>query len=257
MTSFRIASVVSRDNQLFHKALPLSFIWKRSPIFRLLRIFFLAAVIGSPGRADPAEFLLCDLELQLPEGLRLRQESDGLSEFDSTYAAAGRASWLFSCAPNQRRTSRISEIETGGNDLNERVRNLETFFIDQEVEAVLYERTRIIEGRRIYSIESYLATRNIEYRILVVPGGSGGLSLAELRRYPIEGIRAELRTMLDRARFQGTVEQTITEAEFARRLRLLITGAGAIAVLISAGLVWRWRRRAQRRAAARAVSRSS
>ena len=257
VTSLRIAAVVSGNDQLFHKARLLFLSWKRSRILHLLRVFFLATAFGGPAHAEPREFLLCDLALPLPEGLRPLEESSALSEFEGTYGVAGNASWLFSCTPNQRRTSRLSELEAGGTDPDQRVRNLERLWIDQGVEAALFERTRIIEGRRIYSIEAYVATRNVEYRILVVPGGSGGLSLSELHRFPIEGLRSDLGTMLHQARFRTAVEQTITEAEFNRRLHFLIAGCGLLVLLLGLGLVWRLKRRVQRRAAARAVSRSS
>ncbi len=213
------------------------------PIFFSSRLVCIALVIAAGPNAAPVhaeaveEVLLCGYRVPLSAEWRweLLQNDAELLVLRSQERAGGRsplaAQWLLSCQPNAERTSRVGEIRSDARERGHSVHQLTERTLDREIEAALFSRTRVHEGRRVKSIEAYFATRELEYRLFALPlraadGQIPARAYVQLMR--------ELDGMLDAGSFAGTVEATIRESEY--RLRLYIAGT----VLALAGLAAAW-----------------
>ncbi|MCR9143506.1 MAG: hypothetical protein NXI24_14755 [bacterium] len=150
------------------------------------------------------------------------------SKIDATGGARMEAQWLFSCNSNPARTSQVSEIRDAAEARGQVIHQLEEVALDREVLAAVFTRTRVFEGNRVKSVEAYFATRDLEYRIFALParGGSGQIPSAAYLK-----LDQLLRETLDRLRFAGEIQPTITEADYRARL-YMAGGAGAVLVIL-------------------------
>jgi hypothetical protein len=198
----------------------------------------MAAAPQATATGDPV-LRLCEFNIQLTSNDSLiwrvvQAEPEFLVvESHSPLSAAARrepgsialeAQWLFSCVPNVARTSQISELRQTAAESGQVIHRFERLAIDRSVEAAVFSRTRVFEGRRVKSLEAYFATRDLEYRVFVLPkrARSGAVPPGAYDK-----LASALTDVLVRGKFAEGVVTTISEANYRVRLYALI----AIAVV--------------------------
>lgn len=204
--------------------------------FRILTLLVsaLAAIsLYAQNEAQPVN--ICAFRFAPAAGSILIQNDPELLVYERLYNFDTRAAvpiqWVFTCTLNTKRTSQISEIRENARLRGELLHRFELMELAPGVDAAVFSRTRNYEGRRIKTLETYFATRDVEYRFYVLPGGSGGQTLDELAGISYEELAADLRFLLRHGNFQGPVDPTITEAEY--RLRFYgFAGAGLMLAIL-------------------------
>lgn len=206
-------------------------------ILALAMIFSVAfAPEGLAAQPDPP-LTFCGYSLRLPgeseAGLQWRelQSEPELLVLESR-SDAGGAQWLLSCNANTGRTSQVSEIRAHARLRGQTIHELKEREVDQLIPAVVFSRTRVFEGNRVKSVESYFATRDLEYRIFALPARGSREQVSPAAYAELDRL---MNAMLDSLEFNGAVEATITEADYRWRLYAL-TGLG-IALAIGAILL--------------------
>lgn len=195
----------------------------------------MGALVPNPAalRAEAVqEVLLCGYRVPLSAQWRweLLQNDAELLVLRSQERAQDRsplsAQWLLSCQPNAERTSRVGEIRGDARERGHSVHQLLERTLDREIEAAVFSRTRVHEGRRIKSIEAYFATRELEYRLFALPLRRPD---GQIPARAYDQLMREMNTMLDTGSFAGPVEPTIRESVYQMRLYL----AGFVLAIVS------------------------
>ncbi len=206
---------------------------------------WLSLLFLSPSFALLAEESLCLYRFTLPKGaFSTVYQRNFITSFQRHRAANGKKlkiRWLFSCRDNHLRTSQISELlkKAGHRGGEESIHNYEVIFLDQNIKALLFHRTRLMQGKKVRSLESYFATRNHEYHFYAL----NDTRSSGRQRMPYRVLTKEMKYLLSKAKFSAKVKKTITEADFRIRLYILAVCL-ALCVLLGLGaLFWKIRKK--------------
>ncbi len=177
-------------------------------------------------RATPHVIEPCNVAFYVPAGFQIVEETrTSLLARD----LQGLELAVF-CTYNENRTNRSSEILSRPG-----VQEIKTLHMESRISGILYSNTRYSQGKKLQSIEAYLATRNLEYRVIAIP--PGGL---------FQGNEARARQLVEEllAGFSWIAppENTISEEEYQQRLWFL--GLAILVILAILGaILWHRRKR--------------
>ncbi|MCB1316763.1 MAG: hypothetical protein KDK27_12445 [Leptospiraceae bacterium] len=219
-----------------------------------LTMILVLATIGRPTalRAEREAALLCDYQIALPSNVQLVIQQGQLIQVRKAYTIPGhnlpyRIDWVFTCAYNASRTNRVSEIQAEAEQAGELIRNFHPATMPAGIQYALYSRLRVIEGRRIQTVESFFATRDLQYHFYAIPSEEQYPGIDRMNAMPVEQLINELHAVITESEFIRPPEVTITEARY--RSRLYITVGGSIfAILILLTLMLRFYIRRNKRA---------
>ena len=211
----------------------------------------LAILMAAPGQlaAQAQTLSFCGFQFDLPEvgqtAWQLVQNEADLIVLESRSTADidVRARWLFSCVSNVARTSQISEIKDQAVREGQIIHSFREQTLNANVEAAVFTRTRTFEGRRVRSTEAYFATRDLEFRIFALAEPTPGTTYAATD--PL--LQSIMKALLDRGRFEGEVQTTISESQYRLRFyaMLVLTGLLLMGAFVL-GLRWLLSRRGGR-----------
>ena len=191
---------------------------------------------------------LCHYRFSFPPKAHLFSQKQNLfiakTKYDSRYNNV-EIQWLFSCTENLRRTSQSSEIVRKIREEEELLHHRENLYLDQNLEAMLFSRTRVKKGYRLRSIEAYFATRSHEYHFYALARGQ---NLLQINKKIHSELLEKMKNILQAGKFSKKVEKTITEAQYQIRLYAMIGLFLLLGLLIIFMLSWRVYRRKKIRA---------
>ena len=170
-----------------------------------------------------------------------------------------RARFFIICRPNQARTNQVGELKERARNRNRLLRGLTPREPLPGLRGAYYMSLRYHRGRRVHSIDAYLADRDWEYRVSIIPGGPARPGKPRSDSCARTGKKEHCRILLEDMRVllagmkaERKIVPAITEKSFRARVLLLQIGAGALIVGLFAGLFFARRRRLRlRREAAR------
>lgn len=186
---------------------------------------------------------LCGFVFRPPAGAEITANDANLFAFRLSYPAAASArttvDFALACTPNQRRTSALEETLVQSEGV--RLQRVERLELDRGVQAAVFSRTHLRQGRSRKRIEAYFATRDFEYRLA-----------SEAQNPPADfdfaPVANDILAMLADAEFRGEVRPAISEAAYVWRLRILAIALLALgSVVIGTILVRSLRRRREKR----------
>ncbi|HBS06617.1 MAG TPA: hypothetical protein DEA96_16730 [Leptospiraceae bacterium] len=188
----------------------------------------LGLLAGSSGslhaRVTPQVIEPCNIAFYLPAGFQIVEETKtSLLARD----IQGLELAVF-CTYNENRTNRSSEILARPG-----VQEIKQLHMESSVTGILFSNTRFSQGKKLQSIEAYLATRNLEYRVIAIPPEGSFETLEPRARTVVEELLAGLSWI-------APPESTISEEQYQQRLWLL--GLVILAILGLVGL-YLWKRK--------------
>lgn len=131
------------------------------------------------------------------------------------------------CTFNESRTNQTSRIV-----VRPGVQAIKRLHLEGEIQGVLYSNTRFSQGKKLQSYEAYFASRNLEYRVIVIPASGEFQNNESLARSLVEDVLAGLSWI-------APPESTITEEQYQTRLWI----ASLIVILLLAGGAYLWNRK--------------
>ena len=180
-----------------------------------------------------AESKFCQLDLQVPKGFRLASKNKNFIVLEKNYKKL-RTQWLLSCNENLRRTSKITEFTKKLKNSNEAIHAIKMLKIQEGLEAILIERTRLYSGARLNFLESYFATRNYEYRLFVMSKNKN--SLLSTDKSFKKKLYQDMEAILLKSSFSTKIKPAITEEKYQKRLSLFINLIVLFFILLALGL---------------------
>lgn len=177
-------------------------------------LFFFAG----PAQAEDSPLMLqkCNIAFFLPDSMQKVEETT-----TSVLARDGRGTELaVFCAFNENRTYR-PEIILG----RPGVKEIKKLYLEHEIQGILYSNARYSGSKKLESIEAYLATRNLEYRIIVIPAGGQMVGNREMSIALAEDILARLSWI-------APPEKTISEEQYEQRFYMLLALALALTAVV-------------------------
>lgn len=191
-----------------------------------LSVLLLHIFLTGSARAEQAPIMLqkCNIAFYLPDSMQKVEETA-----TSILARDSRGTELaVFCAFNENRTYR-PEVILG----RPGVKEIKKLFLEHEIQGILYSNARYSGSKKLESIEAYLATRNLEYRIIVIPADGRMDGQRERSVNLAEDILA-------RFSWIAPPEKTISEEQYEQRFYMLLA---LVLVLAAAILVFFLRRK--------------
>ena len=167
----------------------------------------------------------CNIAFYLPNGFSVMEQTK-----TSLLArnAAGMELAIF-CTFNESRT-----YDPGRIIARPGVKEIKPLHMEGEIQGLLYSNTRFSGGKKMQSIEAYIATRNLEYRVIAIPSGG---TFDEKSQNDARDLVEELLAGLS---WIAPPDATISEEQY--RLRLWIASGVGVAILGLIGLYF-WKRK--------------
>lgn len=142
----------------------------------------------------------CDVMFKLPGGFKVYD----LGKDSMLSISNDKTQLTFLCNSNPERTSKILKLKTDYKDTSEVIE------LNRGFETILFKQKRIIKGRKIESIEAYIASRDREYRAALFREG-------ELTDNDIQTMKVFLGSIV----FDDHVNPAITEEDYEFRLNVV------------------------------------
>lgn len=191
----------------------------------LLALALLAAWPELHGRQEaPVMLQKCNVAFHVPLGFQIVEERP-------TSLLARNTDGMelaFFCTINERRTYRPNEMLAKPG-----VKRIKEVHLEHQIRGVLYSNARYSGNKKLESIEAYLATRNLEYRVIAIPK-DGQFQGEETRA------RETVEELLARLSWIAPPESTISEEEYQQRFWFLM---GLILLVVAASIVFLIRRK--------------
>lgn len=191
--------------------------WKA--VLVIWAVLGLSAPIGAApeGTDQPIALKRCNVAIPPLAGMQLAEQTTDSVLLRGQFQGSLFTAALF-CSANDDRTYKPEPIL--GKPGVEKIKDL---YLEGEIRGVLFYNARYAGSRKLDSIEAYFATRNLNYRLIVLrengPLGENRKRASDLA----ESILARLNWIVP-------PESTISEEEY--RQRLILLGGGGLALVI-------------------------